>query len=269
MAVTQRSARVAATVVLAVVVGAMAGCSSADDDSSDAAASTTSVRRTTTSISRSATSVPRTVDDRAVAQQAVLTIKDLPSGYRVGAPPEQAIKNPTPAQKAHVNAVRLKLMECFPGDVSLYANPQDAHSATSDFDGPNEEWVFSRVVFAKTKAEVHRVLDVLSGPNAEACWSDSSKKAQETYTNLPSTMKAGPWRTSRLDVKAPEGTRVEAFRTDIHYESDEYGAAETYEDVFVAQKGKVLVSIHVLDSIDPFPTDVSVPLLNKVLARLP
>jgi hypothetical protein len=234
--------------VLTPVLGLASSCSSSGDDSADSP------------------STSQSADDKTLADEAVLTVKDLPSGYKVGAPPPSAIQNPTPAEKASADAERKKNFSCFGGDLSLFLTPSETHSAHSDFDGPNEEWVYSGVAIASTPDEVTKVLDALSGPNAENCWSDSETKSSADYSD-PSA-KLGPWKTTRLNIKKPKGERVEAFRVAV--QSEVAGnTATSYQDVFLAKKGKALVTIQTLDSIEPFPTDRSTKLLNKVLERLP
>ena len=238
----------------------LAGCSTGG--SSKAGTSTSTDRTGTTTSSPPTPSSPTTNPaDEAIARRAVLTLSDLPPGW---------------TSKPRTNEGRDKfnrqLSACFhiPGP-KLIADAADA--ASPDFNSPVNEVVSSSVGVARSVRDMTKALDLISGPNAPACFAAAfnteltDRLNSSTGDKPPEGTKIGTVTVSPESFEAL-GDRTVAFRATIPVSTKAIDTA-VYVDFIVVQQGRAGIILSAEDTYAPFPIEISASLLRKVLARLP
>ena len=206
--------------------------------------------------------------DRAAAENAVLRLSDLPSGWTGEADTDDSVPE--------VDAARVRFADCLGLDRGLIgARARAGASASSDDfeDGTNLQ-VQNRVTVLPTPERAREQLAALKQPSAGGCFETFVNAAIELVVGNP-----GPGRTSPPGVSFGRAQVEGGSLAGLHADSVAYRAklpvtkeSQTVDalfDVVLAVKGRAAISMFFIGIGRAFPADLEASLTNAVIDRAP
>jgi hypothetical protein len=193
--------------------------------------------------------------DQALAENVDLRLSDFSPGW-TSAPRTQ--EHDADAEKRFASCIHTSLS---PSDLI----PSAAKANSPDFTSPSSQEVSSKIAVAKTASDVASAVDVIASPDVPTCLAQYLDAV--LGRNAPSGMQFGQ---SSVDPESFNalGDRTVAYRITVPV-SSKGQRGNVYVDFIVVQKGRVGVIFQAVETLSPFPTDMSAALIRKMLARVP
>jgi hypothetical protein len=245
-----------------VVVLALAACSDSDDDTADtsAAAATTDAPSTSAPPTTAAATTTPTVSDAELAQSALLTIDDMPTGWT---------QSPTDDDDEQDAENIQRISECSGLDAALIGDGVlgDTKAKSPEFQSPDELASVKQTIGLAPDEETAVAAITAIGDDALApCYEDAMRTTFEDAAvttdpadTLPEGMTLSDITMQRIDppvaVEADDAVWYSAKAT-LDYQAQ---PVEIYLDLLFTRTGRVLSQIEFDGTTAPFPEDLYEP----------
>ncbi|MGI8684494.1 MAG: hypothetical protein ACR2MO_05300 [Acidimicrobiales bacterium] len=224
-----------------LLVLALASTACGDDAEKEAATTTTS-----TTVAEKAED---DADDLALAEAVVLTIDDLPEGVEWSS-------EPADEEEDDEGGAAFRVCMGLPPDTGR----PSADSPT--FSSGDATQVDSSATVAPTAEQIDEDFARLEGPEFVDC----AKKQFEAAIGEQSDVTFGPLQAERLDFPTV-GDGATAVRLSTKVETGDGETLPFHFDVVLLKKGRVGMTLTLVNAPEPFPTELSVPMAEAMAAR--
>jgi hypothetical protein len=245
-----------------VVVLALAACSDSDDDTADtsAAAATTDAPSTSAPPTTAAATTTPTVSDAELAQSALLTIDEMPTGWT---------ESPTDDDDEQDAENIQRISECSGLDAELIGDGVlgDTKAKSPEFQSPDELASLKQTIgLAPDEATAVAAITAIGDDALAPCYEDAMRTTFEDAAvttdpadTLPEGMTLSDLAMQRIDppvtVEADDAVWYSAKAT-LDYQGQ---SVEIYLDLLFTRTGRVLSQIEFDGTTAPFPPDLYEP----------
>lgn len=229
----------------------LVGCSSGSDDSSGSPAK------------EDPRSADQLASDRAAATDALLVLRDFPSGWAAEERDANDEEGPDLDEETAV---------CLGVDVPLLAD--NAVSVKSDTFTKDEAEVEADISIQATKAEADASVEILTNPKLRSCLQDSFRKSTEYAVKNPSDGEELPegfelGEATVADLNFPDiGDDSRTFRLSVPVSAGGL-ELEVFLDLVFVRVGRATGILTFVDVLSPFDEELAKELAMKFAAGLP
>lgn len=195
------------------------------------------------------TEQPADPADLAIAESALLTLSDFPSGWSEVPSVDEEFSD-------EMNDARLEFAGCFGSESFSVLDFSTAKAETGDFTSPDENTI-SNTVAIGDQAAAEAFMDRYGGDGVSACLTDAAAKIIEVgfseADDAPDDAAIGTVTVGRLNL-TPVGDELVAYRVTVPISVSGF-EVEFYIDQIGVRVGRGITGVNVESSV--FPMDAS------------
>jgi hypothetical protein len=264
--------RIRRFVVVASAVLALAACGDSDDDAAETTpppAASTSAPSTSPSSTTIATTTTPTVSDGELAQSALLTVDDMPTGWT---------ESPNDDDDAEDAKNIQRISECSGLDATLIGDGVlgDTKAKSPEFESPDlAASVKQTLGLAPDEATAVAAITAIGDDAVAPCYEEAMRASFQEATvttdpaaSLPEGMTLTDISMDRIDppmtVGADDAVWYSATAT-VDYQGQ---AVEIYLDLVFTRTGRVLSQVEFDGTTTPFPDELYEPTMTAVQTKI-
>lgn len=237
--------RISGLVLAALLAVTAAACGSGAGSSSRTTTTTATTAAPTTTVPE-----PSAEDDRLAAKQMVVTLGDLPQGFKE-------------VDNSENDGIEGTLYDCSFGDQFL-AGEGEVRGASSEFQLDEPTQVMSTADFAETEQEVRRAFGVVSANHFRTCINDEWRKVLEAEVEGSGVRVINVATTSQAVTPSDGAVSLQVVATF----GGKGGAANGFIDMVFIKRGRVFASLLLTSPRKPYEVAERNRLAGLMAARM-